>query len=108
MKKLEYKIIKLILEKKFKVAADKDYYFVLWVENNDYVQWNYNPALKASAYSLNGDNWDSHDFDFELDILPLYSGDYRVPLMTIGDKNIGIQEIPSLDQICNGCRCIVR
>lgn len=84
--------------KEVKVAADKDYYFVLWAENNDYVQWNYNPALKASAYSLNGDNWDSHDFDFELDILPLYSGDYRVPLMTIGDKNIGIQEIPSLDQ----------
>ena len=58
--------------KEVKVAADKDYYFVLWVENNDYVQWNYNPALKASAYSLNGDNWDSHDFDFELDILYHY------------------------------------
>ncbi|WP_285946250.1 hypothetical protein [Thomasclavelia cocleata] len=56
------------------------------------------PALKASAYCLSGDNWNSHNFDFELGILPLYSSDYWVPLMTIGDKNIGVQEIPSLNQ----------
>ena len=31
------------------------------------------PALKASAYCLSGDNWNSHNFDFELGILPLYS-----------------------------------
>lgn len=34
------------------------------------------PVLKASAYSLSGDNWNSHNFDFGLGILPLYSGDY--------------------------------
>lgn len=43
--------------KEIKVDADKNYYFVLRAENNDYVQWNYNLALKASAYSLSGDNW---------------------------------------------------
>lgn len=84
--------------KEINIDSNKEYYFVLTAENNDYVQWNYNPALKAEAYCLDNGVWNKNTFDFELGILPLYSGDYRVPLISIGNQNIGIQEIPSLNQ----------
>lgn len=84
--------------KEISIDSNKEYYFVLTAENNDYVQWNYNPARRADAYSLDNGIWNKYTFDFELGILPLYSGDYRVPLISIGNQNIGVQEIPSLNQ----------
>lgn len=78
--------------------SNKSYYFVLKASGNDSVQWNYNPAKKASSYSMQDGFWSNHTFDFGLEILPEYSGDYRVALITIGNESVGVQEIPSLGQ----------
>lgn len=84
--------------KEISVDSEKAYYFVLTAEKNDSVQWNYNPALKGSSYTLNEGKWEACSFDFGLNVLPLYSGKYRVPLISIGKKNVGVQEIPSFNE----------
>lgn len=84
--------------KEISVDSSQSYYFVLSVKDNNDVQWNYNPAIKGNAYGFNQDHWDSYTYDFELNIYPLYSGEYRMPLISIGEDSIGVQEIPSLNE----------
>lgn len=84
--------------REIKIDTGEDIYFVLKTKENDSVQWIYNPSLSSESYQYKDNQWREVNYDFGISIFPIYSGQYRVPIVSIGGEHKAVQEIPSYDE----------